>query len=1822
MNTQQSSRPVITPAMREQATKQPNSWLYVVDPIFTDPNVEVPPWGFIGGYRVDERGELTDDFSPNPHYRPSPVALRLPAPANDLERALQLTTTGYAQGQTLLAALLESELILFAQPQGNGLFTLEHESGRRQLQVFTSDAYLPQNWTTWQRMTGRALAGQQQLTGMDVQVNPTSPVKARVPGEDLVKAAGMVPPKAPIAPAPATPSPAVTSAPAGGTATAQSGSSQSAGAQSVDTQSVDTESTSAQSAAPQPAASQTGPDPSSTAQATPSPLPTTQTAASATAQAESAQSTAAPAAKQEGTRPSLARTSIQPAENSAFNQRFLGAVLAGAIGDALGATVEFYPVDQIRSRYGEQGVTEYDHSGEHPGEFTDDTQLTLFTLEGLIRGHITTRKHGAGSPLPAIQLAYQRWLHTQGYAWTRAVGPFAEKHPEPSGWLIEQRDLFAVRSPDSTCITAFREFASAGVPGTFEHAINGSASCGGVVRAAPVALWSDEPKEVFELAAAVAAMTCSKPNAYLPAGVQAVLVHRLLREESLEQALRTARSLLTGYAGHEPVDQALQAAVDLAAKGKPTPEQLKDTLGSGWTGQEALAIAVCSALSTDTVAAAVMAAVNHSGDSDSTGSICGALVGALHGSTSLPGVWLRDLKQRDMIETLTKDALVEFGEQSPDEGTWSRKYPAEHDTSDLVFTSALPLADSAERTAEETEKPESAAEMGQSPKAESQPDESARTRLKPVAFPAYGAAAEAPAAKADGDAGIVQSPSSTTSSEPAATSEAPSTTETPATTETPEQVPEPSPRPQTLRLSETAATGASDDRSGRILGVLLGGAAGDALGYPIEFDGLDTIRRKYGQQGVTDFVDAYRPGGSISDDTQMTLFTLEGLIRASIRRRLHGETEPGTQVQHAYQRWLHTQGVDWKDAGGPLAETSPDGWLIRQKDLFVRRAPGATCIQALHGYGSGERAGSFTHRLNDSKGCGGVMRAAPAGLWSDDPAEVFRVGAMTAVLTHGHSSGFLPAGVLAVLVQQLLRNRSLPEAVDRALTELSRWDGHEETTSSLRKAIELASEGPPTPEQINEQLGQGWVGEQALAIAVCTALTHPESFSDAVLLAANHTGDSDSTAAICGNIMGAACTASAIPRKWSTKVELHEVIEQLAQDAVQEFGPTPPAEPEWLERYPAETGIPTSPEQESTVDEESIAAAPAQETAGAAPWPIGDPAERVEAVDATSEPDTKTQDQADAGTAMVSAVAESAAPESDAESDSEPDANSPDAQTATTRLAEWPSAGHDTPVADSEDATSDVAAAAVSAESQVSVESAVSVAAPTPVTDTEPADEVPEQDALDSEPSGDSPEAAAPADFVLAADLDEAAESDGAAELNAAEEPATTQAAAEAAPADAEPEVTVPTAATPGEADERLSDEELQMLTAWRKFRDGDEAAPADLSQGLHKLLVEAFGADRAAQLVSEAQEQPQETGQLADEAPLRLGRSDRLAGCVLGGAVGDALAAPWMFTGLDAIMRSNPDGIREYAEFFGRRGSASSPAQQTVFVLEGLLRATIHTRLRETRAHPPTMVHATLQHWLCAQGARFEPTLPTGVLASSDVLRSQRFPDEASLTALATTGAEVPTPSTPPNAARTSAATVRAAAIGLHTEVPGSAVLLGAEIAALTHGHPDGYLPAGALAGMITAVHNGQTLAESVETVLTELELLEGCEATTQGLRSAVDFAKNGSVSPTALEKLGHGWEAPSALAIAVTAALARPDSFSGGVSLAATHSGNSAATAAICGNLLGAARGAEAIPQEWLQELELREVVDDLLADERRIDAELGTDRPAPGWADRYLG
>jgi ADP-ribosylglycohydrolase len=388
----------------------------------------------------------------------------------------------------------------------------------------------------------------------------------------------------------------------------------------------------------------------------------------------------------------------------------------------------------------------------------------------------------------------------------------------------------------------------------------------------------------------------------------------------------------------------------------------------------------------------------------------------------------------------------------------------------------------------------------------------------------------------------------------------------------------------------------------RVRGCLLGGALGDALGAGIEFLDIAGIRRAHGPDGVTGLVPAYGRRGAITDDTQMTLFTAEGLIRAWVRGKERGVGHPPAVVWHAYLRWLHTQGVraaarpeelpEGTDAGGPeqsftLASEFPDGELVREPFMLARRAPGNTCLAAL----ASGRIGTIERPLNDSKGCGGVMRAAPCGLvdgprggdgFRGDPpplAEIFRLGCDVAAITHGHPSGYLPAGVLAAMLHALLRGEPFARALSHATECLWGQARAHETLRALRHAIDLTErQEEPSPENV-ERLGAGWTGEEALAIAVYATLSHPQDVRSALLLAVNHSGDSDSTGAICGQILGTILGEGALPGDWLAELEGRETIVRVADDLVDEICDRRPrsggvgfaAEPgweAWQRRYP------------------------------------------------------------------------------------------------------------------------------------------------------------------------------------------------------------------------------------------------------------------------------------------------------------------------------------------------------------------------------------------------------------------------------------------------------------------------------------------------------------------------------------------------------------------------------------------------------------------------------------------------------------------------------
>ncbi|MEU8899441.1 ADP-ribosylglycohydrolase family protein [Nocardia sp. NPDC048505] len=332
----------------------------------------------------------------------------------------------------------------------------------------------------------------------------------------------------------------------------------------------------------------------------------------------------------------------------------------------------------------------------------------------------------------------------------------------------------------------------------------------------------------------------------------------------------------------------------------------------------------------------------------------------------------------------------------------------------------------------------------------------------------------------------------------------------------------------------------------KVRGALLGGAVGDALGWPIEFQTLDQIRAEHGEAGVTGFPPGQPLPHRITDDTQMTLFTAEGLLRSP------AGADPVPELRRAYLRWLVTQ----HDAGpGP----EPDGWLAAQQFLYAARAPGNACMSGLRTqrkqYVPPAPLGRPGEVNSESKGCGTVMRSAPFGLSGLGPDTAFTVAAQAAQLTHGHPTGYLAAGAFAALLDRILGGLDLRTALRQTIEQLGGVSGGEETVAALENAVQLADSGDSSAETV-ERVGAGWIAEECLAIAVYCALRAGETkdVRAALLLSVNHSGDSDSTGAVAGNLLGAVHGLNALPLDWVAEVEGRDVILQVADDLVVNFG--------------------------------------------------------------------------------------------------------------------------------------------------------------------------------------------------------------------------------------------------------------------------------------------------------------------------------------------------------------------------------------------------------------------------------------------------------------------------------------------------------------------------------------------------------------------------------------------------------------------------------------------------------------------------------------------
>lgn len=293
----------------------------------------------------------------------------------------------------------------------------------------------------------------------------------------------------------------------------------------------------------------------------------------------------------------------------------------------------------------------------------------------------------------------------------------------------------------------------------------------------------------------------------------------------------------------------------------------------------------------------------------------------------------------------------------------------------------------------------------------------------------------------------------------------------------------------------------------RASAVLFGLALGDALGWPTEFKDMRQIWETYGPQGIQEPPDP----ALFTDDTQMTIALTEGLLDA-------GLDAPLDQQMVAISKRF----VEWRN--------SPEN----------NRAPGKTCMMAVRRLADGlpwYETGVY------SKECGSAMRVAAIGyLYQYDPARLIEVARVSGRVTHTHPTAEAASIAAAYAVKLALDDVPVSEFLPRlfAVTE----GISEEFEQALRLVGHVGAWGDEIAAM--DHIGQGWTGEEAVALALYCVIRYPDDYVACVRRAANSSGDSDSIACIAGGIMGARLGLDAIPAAWIARCEHREALHDLA----------------------------------------------------------------------------------------------------------------------------------------------------------------------------------------------------------------------------------------------------------------------------------------------------------------------------------------------------------------------------------------------------------------------------------------------------------------------------------------------------------------------------------------------------------------------------------------------------------------------------------------------------------------------------------------------------
>lgn len=323
-------------------------------------------------------------------------------------------------------------------------------------------------------------------------------------------------------------------------------------------------------------------------------------------------------------------------------------------------------------------------------------------------------------------------------------------------------------------------------------------------------------------------------------------------------------------------------------------------------------------------------------------------------------------------------------------------------------------------------------------------------------------------------------------------------------------------------------------------GALYGSAYGDALGYPLQNFSVGRIQHRFGPFGLRTLVRDAKNGrkAPISENTQMILATIDGILWADAKK-----LDLVDGIYRGYMRWYYSQtGEEPRRGQRTWMRRQPherEFCLVREKFMHARRNP----EEGLLGAFSKDAKGSTKVKVNDCRGSAALARAIPIGLiFAGDSKAAFDEAVKAAALSHSDPVGYYAAGGLAALISCLAYGLTLPKALERAEALLGKVHKTDPILSLLGAAEEQANNHPAgktgTWDHIDSiaSLGSGENAEEALAIAVYCALAVDDPL-DALIISANHSGKSNTTAAITGALEGVRFGKGFIPAYWADILE-------------------------------------------------------------------------------------------------------------------------------------------------------------------------------------------------------------------------------------------------------------------------------------------------------------------------------------------------------------------------------------------------------------------------------------------------------------------------------------------------------------------------------------------------------------------------------------------------------------------------------------------------------------------------------------------------------------